>query len=89
MRRPGCYAGPVLEDLGDADLRAVLDMPGVQQRVPLVLFGHMHHTLNWRTRSMGNGRGMRNMAHIDPSGAACSLEGLVMQGPGRLISDMH
>ena len=36
------------EDLGDEDLRLALRQADVERHTPLVLFGHMHHTLQWR-----------------------------------------
>lgn len=44
-------------------------------RVPLVLFGHMHHSLS---RRRGNPESFRNMVHVDPSTGTVCLNAAVV-----------
>lgn len=70
---------PCTGDHGDPDLRMVLDKACAAARpVPLVVFGHMHHTLYHKS-------GFRQMVHIEDSGTVllncavvprCALEPL-------------
>jgi uncharacterized protein (TIGR04168 family) len=62
---------PIGGDYGDLDLRAAIELAkAMGKTVPLVAFGHMHHTLR-HTRSR-----LRRRIHVDPDGtvyvnAAC------------------
>ena len=70
---------PCTGDHGDPDLRTALDKAcAAGKPVPLVVFGHMHHTLSRKS-------GFRQMVHIEESGTVllncavvprCALEPL-------------
>ena len=65
--------GPVMRDYGDSDLREALLDETLRQRVSLVLFGHMHHRLH-----PISGRGLRNMAALDPLTGTAYLNAAVV-----------